>query len=61
MAVIDKLKLLGIDVHDQVSVIRVINGLAISDTQKTEMARQYLDEMDYTLSLEARRAASFPT
>lgn len=61
MAITDKFRLLGIDVFDQVSVIRMINGLAITDTQKLETVRQYLDEMHFTFSDIAREAANFPT
>lgn len=58
---LDKFKSLGIDVNNHVSVVRTINGLAISDTQKTTMLRQYLNEIKQPLSPDARTAAGFPT
>jgi len=60
MSVISKFKSLGIDVNDQVSVARLVNSLAISDTQKTAMLRQYLSEIKSTLNPEAKKAARFP-
>lgn len=60
MAVTKKFKALGVDVHDQVSVVRIINGLSITDVQKTAMLRQYLNEMKLTLSTEAWHEATFP-
>lgn len=56
----NKLKSLGIDVHDQVSVIRIINSLAITDAKKAQMLHQYLDESQEKLNTEAGAAAGFP-
>jgi len=60
MSVLGKFTSLGIDVHDQVSVVRAINGLALTNTQKTLMLRQYLGELQKPLDPDARAAARFP-
>lgn len=58
--IINKLKSLGIDINDQVSVIRTINSLVITDAQKTQMLRQYLSELQQTINEKAEQAAGFP-
>lgn len=60
MALLKKLSALGIDVHDQVSVVQLLNRFAITDSQKTDMLRQYLTELQLTLTQTARAAARFP-
>ncbi len=60
MSIGNKLKSLGVDVHEQISVVRMINALSITDTQKTLMLRQYLTELRLTLDPDAKKAAGFP-
>lgn len=61
MAVLKSLRSLGIDVDDQLSVVRTIRSLALTDLQKTNMLIQYLDEAGKTLSAEANTEAIFLT
>ena len=59
MAVLKSLKSLGIDTDDQISVVRTIRSLALTDSQKEDMLVQYLTELGVALTPEARNEVTF--
>ncbi len=59
MAIVENLKILGIDIADQIAVIRMIRSLSLSDIQKNNMLTEYLSETHKTLSEEGKKEAIF--
>ena len=57
MTILKSLRSLGIDTDDQISVVRTIRSLALTDTQKNTMLETYLAETDKSLTPDARKAS----
>lgn len=59
MPLLDMLKTIGLDTADQTAVVRLANGLNLSDRQKEDLFLQYLKEAKLKMTQEARAMATF--
>ena len=59
MAITGTIQTLGVDTEDQLSVVRLVRSLAITDKQKRDMLTQYLRETKQSLDWRIKKEATF--